>query len=290
MPIPYENLKYEDILCHQEAYNYFDDAGRHLFDEWDMVGFEKAVLGAGDNHYLYMAEKIKAIPTLYHDLNVKMPFLRFQEDGQHYGYELFLSPPSFWGSRGAPLWWAYAARQFTYDKLPMDEDYFFEKYKGIAREFGLKINGEEYTYIERFAAGGMSSGQVGERFIREGWYTVRRRNRLYQKPRNKNENLYLDTVKEKILWFCSKYKECEYAISPNFNSELFIYALEDSKASDYQKEVATTMWGIYSGKPMTVRETADKYGVTPSRIYQMERRILHHITENKNRPLAIEKD
>ena len=69
----------------------------------------------------------------------KMPFLRFREEGQHYGYELFLSPPKHWGSRGAPLWWAYAARKFTYDKLPMDEQFFYEKYKSIVQEFGMKI-------------------------------------------------------------------------------------------------------------------------------------------------------
>lgn len=103
MPIPFENLKYEDILCHQEAYNYFDEAGRRLFDEWDMVGFEKAVLGAGNTRFLAMADKIKEIPTLYQDLNERMPFLRFREEGQHYGYELFLTPPSSWGSRGAPF-------------------------------------------------------------------------------------------------------------------------------------------------------------------------------------------
>ena len=86
-----------------------------------------------------MAEQIKKVPHLFGDLDETMPFLRFREEGQHYGYELFLSPPKHWGSRGAPLWWAYAARKFTYDKLPMDEQFFYEKYKSIVQEFGMKI-------------------------------------------------------------------------------------------------------------------------------------------------------
>ena len=59
MPIPFEKLTYTDILHHQLAYGCFDEVGKSLFQEWDIVGFEKAVLGCGDNHFLYMAEKIK---------------------------------------------------------------------------------------------------------------------------------------------------------------------------------------------------------------------------------------
>lgn len=76
MPIPFEKLTLKDILYHQAAYEYFDDCGKHMFDEWDIQGLEKAVLGAGDNHFLYMAEKIKAVPTLLHHLNETMPSLR----------------------------------------------------------------------------------------------------------------------------------------------------------------------------------------------------------------------
>jgi len=119
MPIPYEKLTYNDILHNQAAYECFDKAGKELFPDWDIIGFEKSVLGCGDNHYLFMAEQIKESPNLFSDLNKTMPFLRFREKGQHFGYELFLSPPKNWGSRGAPLWWAYAARKFTYDKLPI---------------------------------------------------------------------------------------------------------------------------------------------------------------------------
>lgn len=180
MPIPFENLTLKDILYHQSAYEYFDDCGKHMFDEWDIQGLEKAIFGAGDNHYLYMAEKIKTVPTLYHNLNETMPFLKFGEDGQHYGFELFLSDPPYWESRGAPLFWAYAARQFTYDKLPMSEIALREKYLSIASSFGIPHNGEAYAYVERFAAGGMSSGVVTGNFIAESLATLLQRNTKYK--------------------------------------------------------------------------------------------------------------
>ena len=197
MPIPFEKLTYTDILHHQLAYGCFDEVGKSLFQEWDIVGFEKAVLGCGDNHFLYMAEKIKETPNLYGELNTTMPFLRFREEGQHYGYELFLSPPPFWGSRGAPLWWAYVSRKLTKYTLPMDEQDLFDLYNEAAKEFGINMKYDDHYYIERFAAGGMSSGVVTGEFVRKGWYVIRDRNRLYSKEINKSSKLFLDKAKGK---------------------------------------------------------------------------------------------
>lgn len=179
MPIPYEKLSYNDILHHQGAYECFDNAGKKMFDEWDIVGFEKAVLGCGENCFLSMADEIKTAPALYGELNEKMPFLKYNEDGQHYAYELFLPPPKFWGSRGAPFYWAYVAREFTYDKLPMKEDLLYKKYAGIANDFGIEMEGQDSYYIERFSAGGMSSGVVTSEFVRNGLETIKSRNQLY---------------------------------------------------------------------------------------------------------------
>lgn len=179
MPIPYEELKYKDILHHQGAYECFDKAGTQMFSDWNMVAFEKAVLGCGESRFLNMAEKIKNVPKLFDDLNEKMPFLKFKEYGQHYAYELFLSPPKFWGSRGAPLYWAYVSRNFTYDKLPMNESLIYEKYLCVADKFEIDINSKDNYYIERFSAGGMSSGIVTGEFVRNGWETIKNRNKLY---------------------------------------------------------------------------------------------------------------
>lgn len=110
-----------------------------------------------------------------------MPFLKFGEEGTHHAYEMFLSDPCGWGSRGAPLFWAYASRAFTYDALPMDPSPLKEKYLGIAKSFGIPASGDEYVHIDRFASGGLSSGMIGGSFIEESLKTLLRRNELYRK-------------------------------------------------------------------------------------------------------------
>lgn len=288
MPIPYEKLNYKDILHHQAAYECFDKAGKELFPDWNIVGFEKAVLGDGDSCYLSMAEKIKGDTSLFGDLNTSMPFLRFREKGQHYGYELFLSPPSFWGSRGAPLWWAYAARQFTFDKLPMDESALYEKYKGIAKKFGINMNHNNYYYIERFAAGGMSSGMVGSQFVRQGWMTIRNRNRLYTKEEVLNENIYLDRAKEQIDWYCKNFGRSICEVVPSLTAENFMYAVQDSEITSHQKDTVFLLWGVYSGKTLSYAETAAQKAVTENCIRQIECTFLRHLLCNKNRGTIVQ--
>lgn len=286
MPILFENLTYEDILHHKAAYECFDNVGKKLFEEWDIVGFEKAVLGCGDNHYLYMAEKIKNEPDLYGGLNKEMPFLRFREDGQHYAYELFLSPPKFWGSRGAPLYWAYVAREFTYDKLPMNEELLYEKYLAIATQFGINMRYENKYYIERFAAGGMSSGIVMSEFVRKGWYTIRNRNRLYFQEPKPQTDIYLERAKERIEWYCNKHIKA-YTVKSSMTEDDFLFAVMDSDCSQNQKDTSLLLWGVYTGKPLTPKEVAEIKGVTYNCIRQVERSFLRHLLSNKNAETLI---
>lgn len=277
MPIPYEKLTYNDILHHKAAYDCFDRAGKEMFSGWDIIEFEKAVLGCGDNHYLFMAEQIKKSSNVYNNLDNEMPFLRFRESGQHYGYELFLSPPPSWGSRGAPFYWAYVAREFTFDKLPMDEQYLYDKYRTIAKSFGLNINSCLHKYIEQFSAGGMSSGIVTEEFVRRGWYSIRNRNKLYSGQYKSVPDLYLDKVKLRLQRYASNNKFVNFEINLDFDSVMFEFALADCKANAHQKEVATTLWGIYNAKPLTIAEMALELGISKERVIQIEKRVLQHL-------------
>lgn len=167
MPVSYTKVPYNQLLCHQGAYNLIDTFGHARFDIWNIVEFEKTILGCGSTGYICNEEDHDAVIGPLAVLDNVMPFLKFGEPGQHYAYELFLSPPGSWYSRGAPLFWAYAARQFTYDKLPMDENTFTEKYKAIVESLCIPFGKDEYVFVERFAAGGMSSGMVGGLFVEE---------------------------------------------------------------------------------------------------------------------------
>ena len=287
MPILYENLTYKDILHHKVAYEHFDNAGKRLFEDWDIIGFEKAVLGCGENRYMCMAEQIKREHNIFGKLNQEMPFLRFKESGQHYGYELFLTPPRFWGSRGAPLWWAYAAREFTFDKLPMDEEELFNKYISVAKAFDINMRYNNTYYIERFAAGGMSSGIVMGEFVRKGWYTIRNRNRLYFEDSKPKDIVYLERAKERILWYCNKYIKGGYDVVERLDEADFLFAVMDSDCSQNQKEVSLLLWGVYTGKPLKVKEVAEIKGVTYNCIRQLERNFLRHLLSNKNSDMLI---
>ncbi len=167
MPISYTKLPYHQLLCHQGAYDLIDTSGRAYFENWDIREFEKAILGCGSTGYICNERDHNEVMGILSLLDSTMPLLEFEEPGQHYAYELFLSPPDSWGSRGAPLFWAYTARQFTYDSLPMDRWEFMAKYRAIVDSLGIPFGKDEYAYIERFAAGGMSSGMVGGLFVKD---------------------------------------------------------------------------------------------------------------------------
>lgn len=180
MPIPYENIPYQQLLCNQRVYELIDKAGCAYFSNWNMNEFEKAILGMGSTGYICNEQDHKAVMGALAELEVKMPFLKFGEDGQHYAYELFLSPPNSWGSRGAPFFWAYTARQFTDDKLPMSQERFAKKYKEIVEHLHIPFGRDGYVYIEQFAAGGMSSGMVGGLFVEQALQILCKRLQKYK--------------------------------------------------------------------------------------------------------------
>ena len=181
MPIPYEKLDFKTLFHNQAAYERIDSVGKKLHPKWNIVEFEKTLFGAGENHF-FKAGQEEVLKAELSDLNEVMPFLKFGESGQHYAYELFLSDPDRgWGARGMPFLWAYMARQFTFDKLPMSEVAITEKAKEILHSLSINEFSEESVYIERFAAGGMSSGHVNGKYFWECFLPIiLRRSKLYK--------------------------------------------------------------------------------------------------------------
>lgn len=167
MPISYTTLPFEQLLCHEGAYNLINIAGHLRFENWNINEFEQGLLGCNGTRYIRTTDDRAALLKPLQVLDRMMPLCRFGEEGQHYAYELFLSKPEHWGYRGDPFFWAYAARKFTYDKLPMDEEDFAHKYRSIIHELKIPFGENEHVFIERFAAGGMSSGMVSGRFAQE---------------------------------------------------------------------------------------------------------------------------
>lgn len=170
MPISFREVPLEKLILHEAAYQLINISGHLQYPDWDIAEFEKGLIGCDGRHYISSQEERDELLKPLIVLDYAMPFRKYREAGQHYAYELFLTLPEQWHTRGGPFFWAYTARQFTYDKLPMDERDFTRKYMSIVDEFGIPYgkNGKDGSvYIDRFAAGGISSGVVSGAFVAE---------------------------------------------------------------------------------------------------------------------------
>lgn len=178
--IPFEKLDFDKLFHHQAAYERIDAVGKTLLPEWDIIEFEKSLFGACGTHF-FARGKDDVLKRNLSELDTIMPFLKFGAPGQHYGYELFLSPPPGWGTRAMPFLWAYMARQFTYDKLPMSAEVITEKIRDVLHSLGIDETSDECVYIERFDSGGMSRGQIyGKYFWDHLLPVILHRSKLYK--------------------------------------------------------------------------------------------------------------
>ena len=168
MPIPYNKIPFEQLVKHQGAYDIINTNGKVFFEDWDIHHFEGCSI---TKDYYCSPEKLMEFRAfLRHDfelLDSKMPFLKFGEVGQHYAYELFLSPPPYWASRGAPGFWNKLGRIFTDYKLPLDKNTFSSIYLEIINNYEIPYGKDEYVNIEEFNYGGMSQGAVGGLFVKD---------------------------------------------------------------------------------------------------------------------------
>lgn len=88
-------------------------------------------------------------------------------------------------------------------------------------------------------------------------------------------------------WYCDTTNTIDYELNPDFDSDSFLFAFEDTDMNDHQKEIVAQLWGIYTGKPMSKKEVAENMGVTYNRIRQVEICCLRHILRNRNRNTLI---
>ena len=180
MPVPYSKVPIEQLMRHEVAYNLIDAIGKNSFENWSIDQFEKNIVAYADNTMHLTRQDINLLKNGLSELDHEMPFLKFGEEGQHYAYELFMSNPNNWGSRGAPFFWNYVARKMTYIKLPADRDTIKDIYMDAVKEFDIPFGKDDWVYIERFAAGGMSSGVVDGLFAKEALDTILRRLEKYK--------------------------------------------------------------------------------------------------------------
>lgn len=278
MSITYTNLPFRELLHHQGAYDRINATGQKLIADWDMVLFERTVFGS--EKPFYTTEQETKLKESLHDLDIQMPFVLYRDPGIHYGYELFLVPQQDLGSQ-CPMFWAYLARAFTYDTLPMDEAYFEEKYKSLCFEFGVNIKYNSGNYVKRFDNNIRGETSLDGQSLRWGWYTVRDRNRFLQSNPGPIPELYLDHALERLKWYVEEAKVDPLQLNPDIWSDLFMYYLDNGDVTERRKEVVTILWGLHSGIPMKYRDVAAQLGITHERVRQIERQTLQKMTGGK---------
>lgn len=181
MPVSRVNLNVRELLYEDETYNILMDTAHQLYDEFENKLLESVL--SGSTEYFSEEEQKRLIELSRIKLDnwdKKKPFLKFGEVGQHYANELFLSQPLNWGSRGTPFFWAYLARKFSNDKLPMSAEEFKIKYLREIQKAGIPYGIEKCIYMEQFAHGGMSSGMVSAMFITKALDILLKRLELYR--------------------------------------------------------------------------------------------------------------
>ena len=191
MPIPYEKLDLKTLLYHKGAYDRIDLNGRRYINRWNIHQLEQRIFCDGG----IMEFDIEDERVLYKDikeLNIIQPFLKFNEKGQHYGYELFLSNVST-VSRGDDLFMPFMARKFTYDKLPMKKERLISKYTKVCESLGIirQTNGkfivENYKLQKDYFDSGynMYNG-LSEAYVNKVFEAILERNNKYIKKNDKN--------------------------------------------------------------------------------------------------------
>lgn len=181
MPSSYLDLLFCKLIGHQRAYDIINKHGDIFYDNWDINRFEGACI---QNETYGPPAQWRAFRDYISldllELDREMPLLKLDELGQHFGYELFLQSPPVWGSRGAPGFWNKVSRAFSEDKLPCSKEYFIEKYMEIVNQYNIPFGQDEYVNIPEFDHGGISAGNLGGLFAKEGLEILLERLEKYQ--------------------------------------------------------------------------------------------------------------
>ncbi len=82
--------------------------------------------------------------------------------------QLFAETPPRWGLRGDPQLWAELAHAFDAQALPTHKaELIVSLQDAFERACGVPIDHPHAVFVQRFARGGMSSGQVSPSFWNE---------------------------------------------------------------------------------------------------------------------------
>lgn len=279
MAISFCDMDFKYLLRNQATYARLNDAGKRLFPDWDMERFEKYLYGLGEYRYLENVQT-SVLKSSVKVLDEAMPYLFYGEEGQHYGYELFMINPNFRKDFN-PLFWAYMARKFTFEKLPMDEEYLIERYIQGCLELGIKFHSYGETVVKSFSAGYHGTDIISGRLVHDVLYTIKRRNKAFLLQNVPSECKNLNNVYDRIDSYCNRYRKGQWKINRNTPFESILFIIK-SDCTPRQAELVFYLWGVDDGVTKTFKEAAEHFNLTSNRIKSAEDTVVRRIISIKD--------
>lgn len=172
------NLKLKELMFEQQSYDTLYSILKDVFVNFDLNKFESHLLSSSGSRMTELNLKILLKDEL-NKLDKIKPLNAFNEKGKHYAFELFITDPKKWDLKGELYLWAYIAREFSDDLLPISEHDLIYRYLKIIGDFDIPFGSEEYTNIEKFNYDGKDAGIVCCSFVTEGLDVLLERLKMY---------------------------------------------------------------------------------------------------------------
>lgn len=285
-PLSYTELSTFQLLCIKDVYQLIDTICADKYADWNIIDFEKAVVS---NKYpnSYDEQSVRtAIESSLLRLDSEKPRKRYLEQGKHYAYELFLYLPEQFRFDEQPykLFWAYMAREFSNNELPIEKKQFRERYIAVLKQFNMRLYSNRTLYVKRFSVKTRYGEQMEleERDIRNAFSTLEGRNQAYtRKYECIGETAYLDRAVEKLGEFTQRIYP-DYQIRKDLNVHELCFAI-DSACTELARNDILLLWGVFTGKPITLAACGSKRGVSPSCIRQRQEMVVRNTGHGSRR-------
>lgn len=286
MPLSYKSFNIYQLLCHRETYELIDAACKTAIPNWDISRFEREI----HSELLDMTSTIDTVMDLVSakldELDKQHPLLRYLEQGQHVGAELFLTVPApQFDCSAYYILWAIIAREFSSEPLPMDEAELRRRYVSIVKSYGINIEKNTVYAIDALKAndGWHLDGLVNAHDIRRSLYLVEDRNRAFkQRLECDADKLYIDHARKRFEQHCQliSTQDQRYVLREDFDAHNMCFAI-DSSCTVKQRDYTFQRWGVFTGKPLSCNKAGAVCGVTTERIRQSENTVLRNSVRDR---------
>lgn len=287
MPISYTQLSTYNLLQNNEIYNRTNEICNELFSDWSIENFERLLLGEKIQLSFSEDDVRNAINDTLLGLDKTKPFLRYLEQGKHYGYELFtnIPEPSHYETSFMKFW-LYISRAFSEYVLPIDEKQFRTFYLDATEKLGIRLSNNRDYSIDRLVVnnGYGNDGFINAKDIREAMYVVEARNRAFHKRMTYNcEQSLLDVPKRILNERADNYDNpyWKMKLKDDFDIHSLCFAV-DSSCTVRQRNVAFLKWGVFTGTPLKYIECGRKLGISGNCVRQFENAVIRNSIRDKS--------